>query len=346
LWKLSWHIRLLTKLLDLPKSHPKGTNIDTYRDRISKVITGTIRTLFDKSQPCNDPDNRAFRILTLFCASRYVDAPQIKGLLQDRTDLAPESDITKIHEYPVAHLLQYCHRMVLKDEEFQEKFTIPYEHDDEEIQRCKAGALRKNYSSIISSELDTLNESVFEDFNEIIAREQKLNQVALLQVELITQEEKLNQVALLQVELFDNTKDHAFFSNLVDDVAERLKRRETMTPRSLPAWGYRCLDHSLQIELAIAKIGLESAKIRLEISKTGPTNKPWEDFRETVPNAYDDCLQFMRSDGSFLRSWDSTELTWTSNHWNLDCSSVVSSSFLSILTMEPITIQSMHTKCT
>jgi hypothetical protein len=332
LWKLSWHIRLLTKILDLLESHPEESDTDTYRDRIRNAISGTIRTLFDKNRPCKDPVDRAFRILTLFYASRYVDAPQIKGLLQDKMDLVPESDATEIPQYRVSYLLQYCHRMVLKDEDFQKKFAIPYEQDDEEIQRQKDGALGKNNPSTISSELDTLNESALEDLSEIITHEEKLNQVALLQVELITHEEKLNQLALLQLELFNNTKDPIFFSNLVDDVAERIKRRETITPRSLPPWGYRCFDHSLQIELAIAKTKL--------------TTKPWEDLRETVQNAYDDCLQFMRPDGSFLMSWDSTEPTWTSDHWNLDCSSVVSSSFLSIATMKSATTPSRHTKCT
>ena len=134
----------------------------------------------------------------------------------------------------------------------------------------------------------------------------------------VRREQQWNQLALLQVELIEiNKETKPFLTNLVDEVAVRLRSRETRTLGNLPPWGYRCLGHSLRIELAIAQMKL---------------GKPWEEFNEIVQNAYDDCLYFLRSDLLFLKSWDSTDPAWISEHWDINFSSIVNASFLSVAT--------------
>jgi hypothetical protein len=249
--------------------------------------------------------------LTLFYALRHQGNQQIDEL---RSDILNDGEIQRQlidfdlgeHKDSVAYLLDWFYGRAIMDKVLREKFPIlaRYQPDTEKLRRCEDGALAR-----ISAE----RESPYQR---------------------IIREEKWNQLALLSAELFGNVEEtKPFVSKLIDEVEKRLEERETEKLGDLPPWGYRCLDHSLLIDLAFAKF------------KLGNHSK---DLHKTIHDAYTECLYFLRSDHSFLKSWDSTEPTWTSDHWNLDCSSLVSSSFLSIATMElaPSTTPSMQTKYT
>jgi hypothetical protein len=257
------------------------------------VIAGTIRNLFNKSQPCLGLENQAFRALTLFYALRHRDgslSPQVlsekfdgEDLEQVLSELHPQESGVTQRDASVVSLLQLFHRRVFK------KFK-GHQPRSEELKRYLKEAHHTGRINEGSS-------------YERIIREEQWNQLALLAVEL----------------LGDVEEDKSLMSKLIDEVATRLKRKESRKADKSPAWGYRCMDHCLRIDLAIAQ------------SKFG---KASEHLPETLQDAYCDCLYFLRSDHSFLKSWDASEPVWTSDLWNLECSSIVSSSFLSIVTFD------------
>jgi hypothetical protein len=274
-------------------------------------MDGTIRSLFDKKRPVRSPNNRAFRILALLYAWRHLSVENgSKPFFPEEDDLQPpDQTVGEQNQDYIAQLLQCCHRMLLTDEWIPLKpYPIRNVPKKSEIKIYKDSVLQKSSPSALN-DLDRLNETFdTEDLSDIITRE-----------------EKWNQLALIQLELFNGSEHDDFLNALVSNVSEGMRRRKMRRLGSLPPWGYRCLDHSLQIELAIANITLR---------------KPYQDFSGSL--IYDDCSKFMRSDRSFLKSWDSTEPDWASNQWNLDCSSHFSSSLLSIATKKPISTPSIH----
>jgi len=141
--------------------------------------------------------------------------------------------------------------------------------------------------------------------------------------ERINREEQWNQLALLAVELLADAGEESGARKLIEEVANRLKRNENRKTDDSPPWGYRCMDHCLRIELEIAETKLKKAS---------------EHRRETLEDVYYDCLCFLRSDYSFLKSWNASEPTWTSDLWSFECSSVVSSALLSIAILDWSTV--------
>jgi hypothetical protein len=130
----------------------------------------------------------------------------------------------------------------------------------------------------------------------------------------LAREEKWMQLALLQVELFsDDESLRPFLSKLVDQVSKRLKRRATTPVGYLPAWGYRCLDHLLEMDWAVAKRKL---------------GYHWEDLQNKIQSSYENCCYFLKSDLSFFGSRDTADPSWLYGHWNMDLSSSICSSFL------------------
>jgi hypothetical protein len=128
-------------------------------------------------------------------------------------------------------------------------------------------------------------------------------------------EEQWPQLALLRGELFLNDKKiQLFVSKPVSEVEKRLHGRKNRTLGSLILWAYLCLDYSLLIDQAATEMWLR---------------KSYENLRNTY---------FLKSDHSFLNSRDS-ETIWTSEHWDFECSSLISSSSLTIATSDwsPIT---------
>jgi hypothetical protein len=282
----------------------KNEKTRIYCARISKVISGVIRKLFDE-RTCT-PEDQTFRALALFYALPHVPEIQVAKLQSVKKDISP---------YPVALgrrsgydyvtcLLQWCHRMILTRTDFLEKLNISIQIDSRDIQRSAARALEKPSPRTIPTEIESLSgENIPQGMAEQEVREEQWNLLALLQVELFAHDPEAKP----------------FLSNLVDEVAKRLKTRETRSLGNSPPWGYRCLDHSLQIELAIANYNLKKVQ---------------QSVLDTVQNAYAECSYFLQSNLSFLTSWDSTDPSWLSKHWDFDCSSLVNSSFLAVATLD------------
>jgi hypothetical protein len=253
--------------------------------------------------------------LALFYALRHLGNQQIDKLqseiLDNKEILRQLNDVDLGEDKDsVASLLRWCHGRAVMNEVLRGKFPdlAEYQPKAEELRMWEDDALAK------------------------------IGAIEGTPYQRIICEERWNQLALLSVELFWKDKDATpFLHKLINEVEKRVKERQTEKLGDLPPWGYRSLDHSLLIDLAIAKSKFEN----------------WsKDLHEMIHDAYTNCLYFLRSDHSFLKSWDSTEPTWIPDHWNLDCSSLVSSSFLSIVTMEPVepvepaTTPSMQTKFT
>jgi hypothetical protein len=281
---------LLTKLINSNNS---------YCVRIYDVIAGTIRKLFTVKSDI-DPTlaDRAFRMLTLFYTLRHRGGPQVAKLLldiSDHDDIQDGLEELKDTEsgYSNSCLLMWCYGRVILDKGFGTSFSSfvsRYKPETDELQMYEVGALVRPNAA---------GETPYERIN---------------------REEKWTQLALLQAELFASVEDtKPFVSKLVSEASKRLKERQSSQLGDSQPWGYRCLDHSLRIDLAIAKFNV------LNQSKN---------LQETIQDAYNDCESFLRSDHSFLRSWDTTDPSWISEHWDLDCSSIVSSSLLSIVTLD------------
>jgi hypothetical protein len=298
----SWHIRLLSKVLGFIESlRREDPQTREYRDRVSKVIIGTIRALFHTDKNCYDTKDRAYRILTLIYGLRHLDTEQTEELkkpLRGTTYLFPFAEGTgEALPDSVTCLLHWCHLTLLKDRDVRKKLEIPdsYTPDPEYIHTFELGALLKSNQRTILRELESI-------------APENLRKGVLL-------EETWQQLALLQGELFisDTKTAPSFVSNLVEEVAKRLYARQIKKLGTYPPWGYRCLDHTLLIDLY-------NTNRRL--------GKPSEDLHEIIQSVYADCSLFLRSDHSFLKSWDSTETTWSSELWDFECTSLVSSAFL------------------
>jgi hypothetical protein len=268
------------------------------------VIAGTIRCLFAEKKTSLNFKDRAYRALTLFYAQRHTDKPfssdapaelfgreifERDAYEELMSELQPDVLESVEHQDPVECLLLWYHQWV----------TLPYEQTmPEELDRVLDGAL------------DTAKFTV-DDAYERILREEQWNQLALLAVELLGGQNRRQwnaraniPVAMIPVAM-----------KLINQVATRLKKQEYRIVEGLPPWGYRCLNHSQRIDLAIAQ------------SKLGELERS---ILETLQDAYFDCLHFLRSDHSFLRTWDASDPAWLLDQWNLECSSIVSSSFVSI----------------
>jgi hypothetical protein len=173
--------------------------------------------------------------------------------------------------------------------------------------------------TLLAGALDTSKVIVSNPYRRIF-REEQWNQLALLAVELL-RVRKENELDNLPVAKKPINQDVA--KKLIDQVAARLKKQEYRTVEGSPPWGYRCLDHSQRIDLAIAQSSLGEFDGRI---------------LETLQDAYFDCLYFLRSDHSFLRTWDANDSEWLPDQWNLECSSIVCSSLLSIAGLDWSTI--------
>jgi hypothetical protein len=208
----------------------------------------------------------------------------------------------------VLRLLQWCHRKILRDERFTNLFSKnswlqKYLDDkkdrlDLELERYRDGALRP---LLMPSEIDILSGSG--DAADVFSQ--------------LAREEQWLRSALLQVELFADVPDEdsvrPFLSKLVDQVSKRLKRRATAPIGYLPPWGYRCLDHLLEMDWAVAKKKLGYSR---------------EDLQNKIQSSYENCRYFLKSDLSFFASRDSADPSWIQGHWDMDLSSSVCSSFL------------------
>lgn len=205
----------------------------------------------------------------------------------------------------VFRLLQWCHRKILRDKRFTNLFSkkpwlqkyLDTKKDrlDLELERYRDGALRP---LPMPSEIDILSGSG--DAADVFSQ--------------LAREEQWLRLALLQVELFaDDDRVRPFLSKLVDQVGKRLKRRATAPIGYLPPWGYRCLDHLLEMDYAVAK------------KKLGYS---WEDLQNKIQSSYENCRYFLKSDLSFFASRDSADPSWIQGHWDMDLSSSVCSSFL------------------
>jgi hypothetical protein len=269
-----------------------------YQQRISDAMIGTIRTLFSEDffqVPNPTSEDQLFRSLTLAYALSGGNGPLIAERLSDMVSLcrAPTELRHTEREDPVACLLQLCYGTLALDNHlptFLSPFIVTHQPERVEVQRWKDIALARTRIK----DMD-LYRSMIRD-------------------------EKWISLALLQVELYGTDEDNReFIEQLLHQVDKRLKERKSKKLGELPAWGYRCLDHSLRIDLAIAQF-----KLRIT----------YNDLAATIQNAFADCEYFLRSDYSFLKSWDTTDPYWTTEFWDLDCSSRVSSTLLSISTLD------------
>jgi hypothetical protein len=282
-----------------------------YISRIPAVLFGVIKTMFVNSSNDITPDQQAFRVLALRYALPYLEDFQVKEVSKgiDLSPSYPNNSTEEMRDDPVTHLLQWYQRVVLAEEETWTRFCIdPEVFDLRKTQTHAEYAVSKNSSRTAIADAVALSGEDVNQRNSMrtqVKREQRWNQIALLHHELINSEK-------------EETK--AFLSGLVDEVAKRLKIRETRTVGNLPPWGYRCLGHSLKIELAIAE------------TKLG--RKAMEDLVEVVQSVYEDCVYFLRSDLLFLKSWDSTDPSWIPDHWDINFSSIVNTSFLSVATLK------------
>jgi hypothetical protein len=270
----------------------------SYHDRILNVVFGTIRNLFNRKHPCRTPEDRAFRALTVCYALRDEDGSWGS---EDQLRIFATEDL----EYVISEL---------QPEAFDA--TQPGASTTCLLQLCHRRVLR-----------DFRGKQLTYDLEECLKGALKPSRINVgSSYERIDREEQWNQLALLAVELLGTTgkpKEKGFASKLIDEVANRLKKNENRKTDGSPPWGYRCMDHCLRIELELAKLELKKAN---------------EHLRETLEAVYCDCLYFLRSDYSFLKSWDASEPTWTSDLWSLECSSIVSSSLLSIAKLDWSTV--------
>jgi len=257
--------------------------LEAYERRISDTISGTIQG-FDVLVTSSS-EEQLFKLMTLAYAQKHNllrDAGKwgTDRPIPDKSYQWPDELRGAEREDPVVCLLQWCYG----------QYAVTSQ-SEVEYQRCQTFALRRAHN---------LDEDPY------------LTKI---------REEKWISLALLQVELFGNLKKtQSFIAQLLQEVEKRLGERESKKLGKSPTWGYRCLDHSLSIDLAIAKY-----KSRMMKS---------EKLRKIVQDAYFDCECFQRSDYSFLKSWDTSEPNWTTEYWDLDCSSRVSSTLLSICTLD------------
>jgi hypothetical protein len=250
---------------------------------------------------------QAFLVMSLFSARSCVDLetlPQEKmeaWILPIQVETVPGNESFDA----VLRLLQWCHRKILMDKKFQTLFSgkdwlqkyLDTESDslNLELGRYLDGALRP---LSMSSEIDILSSG--SDSADVFSQ--------------LDREEQWMRLALLQVEIFDDDVSlRPFLSKLVDQVGKRLKRRATASVGYLPPWGYRCLDHLLEMEWAVAK------------KKLGYS---WEDLQSKVQNSYENCLYFLKSDLSFFKSRNTADPSWIWGHWDTSLSSAICSSFL------------------
>src|SRR5271163_2946451 len=188
-------------------------------------------------------------------------------------------------------------------DDFSSALGFTYQLDNTEMGKLEYGSLSKTNAQTIVTEMGRLGDSHIQDLGLQIVRQ-----------------EQWNQVALVQAEIFgDNPRTRPFIHKLIDEVSNRLSKAQTRTLGNQPPWGYRCLDHSLRIELTISKANLEGPK---------------DEIRESIQSAYTDCSYFLQSNFSFVKSWNTTDPTWTREFWDLDCTSYVCSSFLGVATLK------------
>jgi hypothetical protein len=331
----SWHTRLLAQVLAILK--PENEQEQPYEDAenvraMKEIISGSISRSLSLLVPENlfvsnfvsNFDLRkevieiqAFLVMSLLSARSCVDLdtlPQDKmeaWILPIQVETVPGDESFDA----VLRLLQWCHRKILMDKKFQTLFSgrdwlQNYLEDEDdrlklELERYRDGALRP---LPMSSEIDILSGSG--DAVDVFSQ--------------LDREEQWMRLALLQVEIFDDDVSlRPFLSKLVDQVSKRLKRRATASVGYLPPWGYRCLDHLLEMDWAVAK------------KKLGYS---WEDLQNKVQSSYENCLYFLKSDLSFFKSRDTADPSWIRGHWDMDFSSTICSSFLEaakLLQQEP-----------
>jgi hypothetical protein len=275
-----------------------STQTSKISSEISEVITGTIRNLFVKKTTSLDNREQAYRTLTLFYTLRDKDNPWTPEAL---SKIFGDGILGEPGEDAYAQIMS----------EFQPDVRNPVDLDD------PVECLLVWYHRWVALPEKTLGT--------LMELEQIWNG-ALDTSKLVNTSywgfsgELWNQLALLAVELLGSREENAFGNipaaeKLINHVATRVKKQKYRITEDLSSSGYRCLDHSQRIDLVIA-----SSKLW----------KPDSRILETLQDAYFDCLYFLRSDHSFLRTWDSSDPDWLWDRWSLECSSIVCSSFLSI----------------
>jgi hypothetical protein len=322
----SWHIRLLAQILTVLKPESPVTeqrqkpgegsrNVKDLKEIISGSISRYLSLIIQKENLVGSNfsllkevvEIQAFLAMSLLSAHSSVNLeslPQdemVGWILPIQIETVPGEESFDA----VFRLLQWCHRKILRDKRFTNLFSkkpwlqkyLDTKKDrlDLELERYRDGALRP---LPMPSEIDILSGSG--DAADVFSQ--------------LAREEQWLRLALLQVELFaDDDRVRPFLSKLVDQVSKRLKRRATAPIGYLPPWGYRCLDHLLEMDWAVAK------------KKLGYS---WEDLQDKIQSSYENCRYFLKSDLSFFASRDSADPSWIQGHWDMDLSSSVCSSFL------------------
>lgn len=319
----SWHIRLLTQVLDsleLKRTHEPHRNDPKNVKTIREIISGSISRCVSLRVPPKEfvvssdiryrieiIEIQAYLVMSLLFARSSIDVGSLQNsnmkewILPIQTERIPGDDTFDA----VVRLLQWCHRRILTDERFKDLFSehlwfqnyLENEADDLnlELERYRDGALAP---LPIFSEIDILSGSG--DAADVFSQ--------------LTREQEWMQLALLQVEIFaDDERLRPFLLKLVDQVGKRLKKRATTAVGYLPPWGYRCLDHLLEMDLTTAK------------KKLGYS---WEDLQDKIQSSYENCLYFLKSDLLFFNSRDATNPAWIQGHWDMKFSSSICSSFL------------------
>ncbi|KAF4627020.1 hypothetical protein G7Y89_g11137 [Cudoniella acicularis] len=318
-----WHIRLLAQILTILKPETgqgqdpseSAGNAKDVNGIISGSISRYLSLLMEKENLVGSNfdllkevvEIQAFLVMSLFSARSCVDLESLPQENMEGWILPIQIETVPGEESfdAVFRLLQWCHRKILMDERFKELFSekpwlqnyLDANRDrlSLELERYRDGALRP---LPMPSEIDILSGSG--DAADVFPQ--------------LAREEQWMRLALLQVEIFaEDTLLRPFLSKLVDQVSKRLKRRATSSVGYLPPWGYRCLDHLLEMDWAVAKKTLGYS---------------WEDLQNKIQSSYENCRYFLKSDLSFFKSRDTADPSWIQGHWDMDLSSSVCSSFL------------------
>jgi hypothetical protein len=310
----SWHIRLLAQLLAILKPED-ARNATDIRDIISGTISRCLSLHIQKKNLVVSNlalrkeviEIQAFLVMSLLSARSCIDLKSLPKENMEKWILPIQIETVPGYESfdAVLRLLQWCHRKILMDVRFKMLFSAePWlqnyldtksERLEMEMERYRDGALMP---LPMLSEIGILSGSggAADVFSQLAREEQWM------------------RLALLQVEIFgDDYSLSPFLSKLVDQVSKRLKKRATASVGYLPPWGYRCLDHLLEMDWLVAKKNLGYS---------------WQDLQNKMQSSYENCLYFLKSDLSFFESRDTADPSWIQGHWDMDLSSSICSSFL------------------
>lgn len=235
---------------------------------------------------------------------------------------------------PVVCLLNWCHWEAVVDAVTDKRFReILRKSDIEKLKRRRDADLKKLY---IHNPPGTRDESSYR------YAETKWNQLALLTAELFGDgsanpcseylisktDQKTpdsNQTPLASNKKGTEAPKHTYKGashtarKLVDYVTKRLEGRKPTKLGKRAPWEYWCLNHSLPLDLAVAKI------------KLGATVEPLGCSPQEIREAFKYCHYFLQSDYSLITSWEPSGTVDIDNRWSFECSSIVATAFLSAM---------------